>query len=203
MWKDLFEKVIILIGKVKWKLKTPMTDQDKQQIRQLLGPNHYVIVTRRKNHLSTYFINLADFLLSGKWGYYSHTLINIEDDVKSDEDFRLIEAIGKGVVITPFDKVFNCSSVAILKPRGMTAEKWTNVFEKAKSQLGKPYDNLLDLYEDSELNCVELVRNALMTEPNYHNDFAHFEKMIAKHGRLTPQMFYNCPDFEIVWESKH
>lgn len=202
MFKKLLEKIVVLIGKVHWKLKTPLTADDKQRLRMMLTPNYYIILTRRKNHLSTYFINLADFLLMGRWGYYSHALLNIEDEVKSDSDFQLIEATGAGVKLSTFDEVFNCSSVALLKPKCMSIEKWTLVFEKAKQELGKPYDNLMDIEDDSRLNCVELVRLALKNEPNYDVDFANFENMIKKYGQLSPQMFYNCPDFEVILEIK-
>jgi hypothetical protein len=39
-----------------------------------------------------------------------------------------------------------------------------------------------------------------MAEPDYQENFANFEKMIKERKNLTPQMFYDCPDFEVVYE---
>jgi hypothetical protein len=72
--------------------------------------------------------------------------------------------------------------------------------DKAMTEIGKPYDSLFDLKNDNALSCVELGRTALMAEPNYYTNFANFEEMIRKRKNLTPQMFYECPDFEVVYE---
>lgn len=199
MWKSLVEKVVLGIGAVHWKNSNPLNEQEKAQIKSLLGPNYYIILTRRKNHLSTFFVGLTNLALRGKWGYYSHSLMNLENE-NDGSQFKLIEAISKGVVETDFDEVFDCHSVALLKPKSMSIQQWTTVLDKAKSELGKPYDSLFDLKSDSSLSCVELVRTSLSAEPNYANDFANFEKMIKRSRNLTPQMFYDCPDFEVVFE---
>ncbi len=127
--------------------------------------------------------------------------MNMEDEVMSDKDFRLIEAVGKGVVYTPFADVFNVHGVCILKPRNLTVEKWTAILDKAKVQLGKPYDTLFNILDENNLSCVELCRASLMGEPDYAVDFAQFEALIAKrHNRLSPDMFYGLDDFEVVYE---
>jgi hypothetical protein len=36
--------------------------------------------------------------------------------------------------------------------------------------------------------------------PNYNTRFAEFEKMVAKKKRLTPDMFVDCSDFEVVYK---
>jgi uncharacterized protein YycO len=126
--------------------------------------------------------------------------MNLEDEVNSDNDFRLIEATGSGTHYSPFDLVFRVHGVVLLKPKNMSAEHWTKVMDKANSELGKPYDSLFDLRNDQRLSCVELVRSALMAEPDYEKNFANFEAMIKSRKNLTPQMFYECEDFEIVYE---
>lgn len=126
--------------------------------------------------------------------------MNVEGDVVSDTDFRLVEAVGVGVKYSGFAQVFDVQGVCLMKPKSMSLDAWTAVMDKAKTQLGKPYDTIFDLKEDTHLSCVELVRNALMAEPNYERDFAHFEKMITSSKNLTPQMFRDCPDFEVVYE---
>ncbi len=201
LWNKVVAWFILTIGKVEWKTKNTLTEQEQEVIRHLLVDDYYIILTHRKNHLSTFFSSMANFFLSGKWGYWSHALMNMEDEVMSDKDFRLIEAVGKGVVYTPFADVFNVHGVCILKPRNLTVEKWTAILDKAKVQLGKPYDTLFNILDENNLSCVELCRASLMGEPDYAVDFAQFEALIAKrHNRLSPDMFYGLDDFEVVYE---
>ncbi len=195
---------ILTIGKIEWKTKDTLTEAEHEMIRHLLVSDYYIILTHRKNHLSTFFSSMANFFLSGKWGYWSHALMNMEDEVMSDKDFRLMEAVGKGVVYTPFAEVFNVHGVCILKPRNLSVEKWTAILDKAKVQLGKPYDTLFNIVDDNNLSCVELCRAALMGEPDYATDFAAFEALIKKrHNNLSPDMFYGLDDFEVVYEVRH
>ena len=201
LWNKIVAWFILSIGKVEWKAKDTLIEDEQSKIRELLVNDYYIILTRRNNHLSTFFSSLANFVLSGKWGYWSHALMNMEDEVKDNKDFRLIEAVGKGVVYTPFDKVFNVNGACILKPKYMKIDDWTFVLDKAKLQLGKPYDTLFDIRNDNNLSCVELCRAALMGEPNYAINFANFEALIRKrHNNLSPDMFYGLDDFEVVYE---
>lgn len=195
-WPAIRSWIILAVGKVHWKGRNFLTEDDKKLLRDSLKPNYYIILTRRRNHLSTFFTGLANYLLQGKWGFWSHALMNAEDEVKSVDDFRLVEAVGVGVKYTPFDEVFDVNSVVLLKPKNMSDEYWTDIMDRLKEQIGKKYDTLFDIASDKELSCVELVRVALMAEPNYAENFANFEAMIVKNKNLTPQMFYDCPDFE-------
>ena len=205
--KKIINKIInwtvITIGKIHWTYKNGLTDTELDMLRSYLRDNYYIIVTHRNNHLSTYFVSLVSFLLSGKWSYWAHTLLNIEGSVNSDNDFKLIESTGTGVHFSNFSDTFQVHGVALLKPRSMAIEEWTIVMTKAISELGKPYDTLFNINNDDALSCVELVRTSLMAEPDYEINFVNFEKMIKTEKNLTPQMFYDCPDFEIVWEKRH
>jgi hypothetical protein len=204
MFKSLFDKiaefVVINIGKIHWGYKNGLTTEELDSLRKLLKDNYYVIVTHRNNHLSTFFVGFASWVLTRKWSYWAHALLNLENEVNSDADFRLIEATGAGTNYSPFGLVFQVHGVALLKPKSMSAEYWTKVMEKANSELGKPYDSLFDLANDNALSCVELVRTALMAEPDYEINFANFETMIKSDKNLTPQMYYDCSDFEVVYE---
>lgn len=193
------------IGKVSWKSNHVLTQGENDKIKELLTNDYYIILTRHNGHLSSYAISIAHFFLTGRMGYYGHALMNLEDEVSDPADFRLIEATGAGTHYSTFDDVFDpqCGSVALLKPKSMTLEEWTAAMDKAKNQVGKPYDTLFDLKNDQALSCVELVRVALQNEPNYVADFANFEAMITKDKNLDPQMFYECTDFEIVYEVRH
>jgi hypothetical protein len=189
------------IGKVNWKQKRPLSADDKAMIMEMLKHDYYIIATRHGNHLSTYAISLAGFLGTGRWSTYGHVLMNMEDEVQSPEDFRLVEAIGTGSRYSTFEEVFgDADGVCLMKPKSMSADHWTNVLDKAKTEVGKPYDTLFDLATDTAVSCVELVRDALMGEPHYAEDFPNFEKMINKIKNLTPQMFRDCPDFNVVYE---
>lgn len=197
-----------VLGKIEWKQKKPLTDADRAVVMEMLKKNYYIIATRRGNHLSTFAISLANFVVSGKFSYWSHVLMNTEDEVQSPDDFRLIEATNAGSTFSSFEQVFGGvgskpqapDAVALLKPKSMEIEEWTAVLDKAKTQTGKPYDTLFDLADDLAVSCVELIRNILKANPNYDTDFAEFEKMINKAKNLTPQMFCDCPDFEVVFE---
>lgn len=210
MFKGITEAVVKFIGKIHWPTKRRLPQHELDYIREQLKENYLVICTYRSNHLSSFFINLGDFLLNGKWGKWSHVLINLEDEVKTDADFRLmpatrdmVEAVGTGSRVPTFEEVFSeIQGVAFLKPKSMTLDEWRTVLDAAKGQLGKPYDNLFNIADDSRVSCVELVRNILKGQPNYEQDFAHFEAMIRKKGNLTPAMFYRCPDFEVIYERR-
>lgn len=196
----MFQGIILPIGKIHWKTKKELSPEDKQKIMDLLKDNYFIILSRRTNHLSTYFVSLAEFITRKKFAYWSHALMNLEDEVTSEIDFRLMEATGTGVHYSTFAEVFDVQATVLLKPKSMDITEWTQTLDDAKAQLGKEYDTLLDIYDSSKLSCIEMVRKILMGNPNYSSDFANFEKMIAEIDNVTPQMLYDCSDFEIVLE---
>lgn len=205
---NIFTKVeqffILMIGKVVWKPKNLLTQAEQDQIYGMLKDNYFVMLSHRSNELSTYATAFANLVLTGKWGYWGHAFMNLEDTVNSIGDFRIIEAVGKGVTYTPFPLAFNVNGVVLLKPKSMALADWTAVLDAAKKELGKPYDTLFDIANDNALSCVELVRTALMKgDPNYAQNFPNFEAMIKKDKNLSPQMFYDCGDFEPVLEIRH
>lgn len=216
MFKSFIEWVILTIGKIHWPSSTYISVDEQAKIREMLVNDYYVILTYRKNHLSTFFVGLSHFILTGKWGRWSHALMNTEDAVKFDKDFRivsmtrplvlshneraLVEAIGTGTQVTPFEKVFDVHAAALLVPKGVTIDEWRGLVDTMRAQLGKPYDTLFNIADENSLSCVELVRMVLRRLPDYETRFASFEALIKKHKNLTPQMFYDCSDFEKVYE---
>jgi hypothetical protein len=205
LWNDFKNWGATVTGKINWTTKRVLTPDEFNIIRAKLKDNYYVIATRHNGHLSSYVISFAHFLFTGRWGYYGHVLMNLEDEANADGDYKFIEAIGSGVRITGFSNAIDdqTSSVALLKPKCMTLEDWTLALDKVKTENGKPYDTIFDLANDQALSCVEVVRVALQATPNYATEFAEFERMISEAKQLDPQMFYECPDFEVVWESRH
>jgi hypothetical protein len=206
-----YEKVLTLVSDTKWTgLKGMLTGgpgydllpEDHAKIKDLLSKDYYIILTRRKTHLTTYVIGLASLIKTGKFSYWSHALMNMEGDNPTiNEDFKLMESTAIGVGYNTFMDVFDCDSVALLKPKFINLSAFTKQLDSMLiSENGKPYDDLFDLADDTHLSCVELVRDALSALPDYHTKFASFETMIAKEGNLTPQMFYDSDCFEVVFE---
>ena len=198
---NLISKVVLFIGTVHWKAKKVLTTEEQVKIRNMLIDNYFIILTRRRNHLSTFFINLADFLITRKWGFWSHALMNLEDTVNTVTDFRLMEATAVGVHYSLFETVFDVQNTVLMKPKSMSIDKWTTVLDRARVDLGKPYDTLFNIADAKALSCVELVRNILQGEPDYATDFANFEAMIVKYKELSPQMIYDCGDFDVVYSA--
>ena len=201
---NIFQKawvaVVETIGKVHWKPKNLLDETEREILRQFLAKDYYVLLSRRKNHLSTYMISFANLFVAGKMSYWSHAFMNMEDTVKDDNDFIFAEAIGSGVKTSHFDEVVDVNGIVLLKPKHLTIDKWTSILDTAKENMGRPYDNLFDLASDKELSCVELVRDCLQADPDYLTNFAEFERLISENKNLTPQMYYDCPDFEVVFE---
>lgn len=84
--------------------------------------------------------------------------------IKSEQGtINIIEAVSRGVVITPLDSFLNRASDASGNPKVLLGRlKNTNpaeiqsILSNAKSKLGKPYDKIYDL-EDDAYYCSELV----------------------------------------------
>ena len=202
-----FQKVQIwfieLMAKIHWKQKDSLTKNDDAKLKEMFTKDYYIIATRRGNYLTTFFITLGHFFLTGRWGFYSHVLMNLEDAVTTDDDYRFIEATGNGTHYSGYNDVFTkVDAVALIKPKNIPIEEWTSALDELKVYLGTPYDNLFNLKSDLEINCVELIRLALEKTPNYSTNFAEFEKMVAKKKKLTPDMFAQCSDFEVIYRIK-
>lgn len=182
-----------------------LKESDWNYLENSLAKNYYIILTRNASHLSTYLVSLGNYVATGKFGYWGHALMNLEGDNPTiDHGFKLMEATRTGVHYSSFMEVFMCDSYALLKPKDVHPDDWTIIMDKLLQQPGKKYDDLFDLANDKQLSCVELVRLGLQSLPDYSIRFANLEKMIKENGNnLTPEMFYDCPDFEIVKEVKN
>jgi hypothetical protein len=180
-----------------------LSEHDHDALRRLLKENYCLILTRRKSHLTTYFIGLMSWFATKKPAHYTHALMNVEGDITNHIDFKLIEATGKGVHYSTFMEVFDCDSVAILKPRTVSLAEWTSVLDMAKASLGAEYDLLFDLADENKVSCIELCYKAIKRLPNYQVRFANLLKLIEeKKGDLTPQMLYDCGDMDVVFEAR-
>lgn len=204
MFKSLFAAFIRCVGKIRWeglRLKIfgerfSLTYEDWGKIRLILEEQNCIILTRRKAHLSTYMCNLGHFLLTGRWGYWSHACTNKEDG----DQIEIIESIGIGVVESPFEKVFDCDSVVLLRPVCGEGFDWASFVSSAFKDIGKKYDNDFNLKDDSTVSCVELIYSSLKKDPKFHERFNALEGIIKLEKNLTPDMFYECGGFEVVLE---
>lgn len=193
-----------------------LTPAEREHARGMMQENYYLWVSRRETHLTSYLIGFADFVLAlwawlrvgfkgkrPKFGYWTHAFIDV--DVNGE---KLVEAISKGVVVSYFDDVFNCDSVAALVPAYLTDNEWQNIShkmrEKALSFVGSEYDTVFNLKDDSKVSCIELLRAIMKAEvPNYELRFKHFEETIKNNKNVTPQMLYDSKSFRVVWEARH
>ena len=86
-----------------------------------------------------------------------------------------------------------------MSPKLVRNEEWTKIIDALVKQIGKPYDDLFDLKDDSRASCVEVVLDALEAA-DYVDEFKNLREAINKEGNLIPQMYRDCVDFSVVLE---
>ncbi len=179
-----------------------LTEDDHGELQQLLAKDRYIILTYSKSHLTTPLIGAMTYIKTGVWPTYAHVLMNVDhiEEVENWRQFKLMEATNSGVHYSSFMKVFDCDHVCLLKPKNVSMDEWNDVMDGLLKQDGKEYDDLFDLASAERVSCVEMVRAALQSSLSYEQDFPEFEMMIQEVGNLTPQMFRDCGDFEVVFE---
>lgn len=210
-WYKLWSKVTNVCARINWcpgralfngGKYWSLTEEDHNYIRKALRDDYFIVLTARSCHLTTYLIRILSYLKGDKNAYYSHALMNTENDADYDYDYRLIEATGNGVHYSTFMQVFDVDSVVLLKPKNILLTDWTMAVDAAKADEGIPYDNAFDISDSTHMSCVELVYNALQKIPDYQKKFPNLIEMIKNEGNLTPQMLRDCPDFIVHWEIK-
>lgn len=204
----IIDFVMKIFGKIKWdwiyaKFNKgryfKLTGEEWSLLHSTLSDNYCIILTWRSTHLSSYLVSISNFFTRGSLGVFSHALMNLEADVIKYGDFRLIEATSSGVGYSKFVDVFNCDRVCLLRPKGITPEEWTFVMDALKAQDGKSYDSVYDFQKSNRLSCTELVWMALKHVPNYEDKFKHFyNDIVLNKGRILPDDFMKCKDFEII-----
>lgn len=178
-----------------------LEERDHDMLRHMLRTDYYVIITHRRTTLSSWLITIADWILTGKRSQYSHVLINTEGDIEGHIGFKLLEATsGTNLGYTTFMKAFDCDAVALLVPKGVTPAEWTAVIDAAKAKIGTPYDSLFDLANAERMSCVEVIYWGLQQLPDFEERFPTLLRLIREGTNLTPQMFYDSDEFEVVYE---
>lgn len=204
--------LVQLMGKIKWERLREMltgrrynlTIEDWGKVFSVLKHQPYIVLTYRKAHLSTWLVRAAELLLNQKWGCYGHVLVSFQRRIPvcKYSDIRFIEAIGKGVTDSHWSDVFDVDGVCVLRPRYYDSATLLKQVPHVENDIGKPYDDALNPYDDHQMACVEVGRELLKHIPKYEHTMRVFENMISRRKYLTPDMFKDCPDFEIVLEIK-
>lgn len=181
-----------------------ITNDSLDKIESLLKKENLIILTWRSTHLTSYFISFAHYILcliTGqklKFGRWSHCAINIEYNELDRGQMRIFEAIGTGVSRNRFEDIFNCDRACLLRVKGFSPETTSEALRSyLEKQLGKKYDTLFNLQTDNRQSCVELVYHSLKA---YGYPLVTLEERLKAYKNLTPQMYYDCGDFEVVYE---
>ena len=187
--------------KISWSRKHAITQEQRIEIAGHLASGYYIILTGSNSHLSSIMVSFLSWIKTGKWSTYSHALMNCDNisDPNNTGGFKFVEATSIGVHYSTFDDVFACDKVCLLTPKNIKNSEWTKIIDNLLSDVGKSYDDLFDLADDSRLSCVEVVLDALKAG-DYKNELSNLEDMIRKEGNLVPQMYRDCDDFTVAHE---
>lgn len=181
-----------------------VTQQEREHMAELLKRGHYLILTEHKTYLTTYLIGLLTYFKTKQWPTYVHILMNLDVGTKENEfGFKLMEATNKGVHYSSFEEVFGCDNICIIEPKNMDLLEWALVQAELSTQLGKNYDDFFDIKDDTHVSCVEMCLESLKALSTFEADFPHLDAMIKSVGNLTPQMYRDCLDFTVIYETKH
>lgn len=200
----MYKWIMDLIPKIKWhNVKEFFTgrkhDLQSNQIafaklcRTMFEIDDAIILTSDKSSLSSWGVKLLHFLLTGKIANYSHAILKVDD--------TYIEAINAGVRYASFDEITKCDSLVVLIP---THLKTLNFNEDALAKweadvIGKNYDIYFELYDRTNMSCIEVVYDSLKIDGNIEKMEA-FKNLLSKSKNLTPQMLRDCKDFKILFE---
>lgn len=152
---------------------------------------------RRKTHFTTYLIGFSNLILNRKFGYWSHAFLHVEDGTQ-DHDIEILEAVGSGVKTSDWWDVLDCDAVVLLKPKNYTEDQLENTIKYARSLIGTPYDNFFDLKSIKALSCVEYAFTSLLHENV--DGLPLLTSWVKRVNNLTPDMLYECGDFDIILE---
>lgn len=171
-----------------------LLDSDLYELRKELLSTPSIVLTRKRNHMSSFVVSLMSFIKTGKWSKYTHAILNINGE-------KFIEATGKGVHYSSFDEAFKYSgNICVLVPMNMKKDDWDFMLDVASENIGKPYDNFFDMNDDTHLYCTELVLISLTNIDDFDIKFESLIDDIRKTGNLTPQMLRDSEVFNVTFE---
>lgn len=154
-----------------------------------------IILTSDRSSLSSWGVKLLHFLLTGRLADYSHALLKV--------DGVFIEAVNSGVRYSSFDEITKCDSLVVLMPKYKSKMCFNKeAFSKWEAEvIGKSYDKYFDLYDRSNMSCIEVVYDSLKIDRTI-DKMKEFKKLLESTKNLTPQMLKDCSDFQIIYEFK-
>lgn len=181
-----------------------LDENQKRAIKRILAKNNCIVLTFDPYALSSWFVVISNWILTGKKTKYSHALINFEKEIpKSYEDFKFIESTSIGVKEADFNKIFNHSSrAALIVPTYVSQDEFESCLYDAHDLLNRPYDFSFNDKDSSKVTCVEVVLYCLKKLPFYKDNFRCLEFIRQYEDNLTPQMFASNPDFKTIFEAE-
>lgn len=194
-------KFTTVLDNIKKKISPKISNDAKDQIKELMRTGHYVFLTSDKNSLSSFLVSLMTFIKIGKWPSYTHAFLNV-DVWGNENELDFVEGVYPKVKHSKFDEVFDCSNVCVLKATNLDSTEWERVTKEAMSHVGRSYDSAFDIKDATRLSCVETVYLALASVPDAHQQFPDFLKRVQEVGNIAPQMYRDSPDFEVMLEFK-
>jgi len=175
-----------------------LTRKDINKVCKSLETNRCFGLLRRSNHFTTYLIGASHWFLTGKFGYWSHAWANVESDEADGLDIDIIEAVGAGVIVSPFWDILNADAVCLLRPKNITEAEFDLIAKRIREFIGKKYDTFFNIKNVDKLSCEELLYWGIMSVNS--DALPGLNKLIAKHGNFTPDMIYSSGDFKILLE---
>ena len=205
MLKKIYDYFVLkVLGRIMWPgfryllqgKEYDLSHEQTKTIVSMMNERRYIGLNYRKTHLTSYFIGLSHFLLTGRWGKWAHAFVNVEASTERDCDLKIIEAVGSGVRIARFWDVLNCDKVVLLDAN-LDDSEWNKVSDLIRGVVGRKYDTRFKINDSMEFSCVELPYWAIKSvKPEAVKNLT---KMIEKSGNLTPDMYLESEDFEVIY----
>ena len=188
----------VLASKIHFR-KGRLSQEERRILAEYFAKGYYIILTGNPGHLSSLLVSVMTWFKLGRWSKYSHALMNCDfmDSVEDKDKFKFVEATAIGVHYSSFDEALDCDYVCLLTPKNVDNEEWTRVIDNLVKSNGRPYDDLFDLADSSHMSCVEVVVDAFKGI----EVFEDLDIMIMLEKNLLPQMFKECNDFEVAYET--
>lgn len=196
---SIYHYIAEWMSRIHFRETNKLTQEQRQKLAEYFASGYYIILTGHGGHMSSLIVSFMTLLKLGKWSRYSHALMNCDfmDSVEDKDKFKFVEATAVGVHYSSFDEAMDCDYVCLLTPKNVDNEEWTRVIDNLIDSNGLPYDDLFDLADKSHMSCVEVVIDAFEGV----EVFEDLDIMIMLEKNLLPEMFKDCKDFEVVYET--
>jgi hypothetical protein len=200
-------KLLKLLAKIRWEwfvklFKKPSYAilDNELEIKRYLVKGYYGIAIFDPYSLSSLFVVISTWILTGKIPKYTHILMNVEPENAEHNDFRFVEATSKGYHYSDFKTALgHAKRIALLTPKYYTQEQVDTTVSVAYEKIGADYDFKFNEQDFKDLTCCETYWYRLQKLPFSDDNFRCLKMLMEYEGNLTPQMFL-CPDFRIVKE---